>query len=334
MTENYSLCKFLICIYNLHDVLYLYIQTKSIYPMSEEGMKTQLTFYKATTQDVSDYNAYFEVMVSSEALKWDGIILERATASHFSTSNVQTPYFFFSMEISNDFSLSAGEGNTSVITEAGDIWIHPPNAPFTHQNLNSAEFLLLAIDEKTLFSHIDGFIPYDKLEYLVNYNVRDPHLQHMMNLFLSEVENKGVSGKAFLNNLLKLFCNYFIQNYTNLSALQHNQSQISVISSGQMDNLRTYICENISENILIEDMAKVVHMNKFHFLKEFKKLSGITPYQYIIQVRVDCAKSKLKDLNTSIIDIAMDLGFNDSSHFSRTFKKLTKRTPLQYRKML
>lgn len=297
-------------------------------------MKSNLDFFDAVTMEKSPCNDHFSIEISSSKLEWEGIILEKGTASHFITDKVVTPYFFFSMELSNQFNWNVCRENDSlpIYTEIGDIWVNPPKTPISHHNPNSAEFLLLAIDEKTMYSHIDGFIPKNKLEFLTNYSISDKILKHLMETFLIEVENKGLSGQGFLNNLLKLFCNYFIKNYSNIESLLRDKTQISVISENQLSKLDEYIENNISTNILVDDLASQIFMNRFHFLKEFKKLTGITPYQYIMQIRVNKSKGRLTESEESITEISLDLGFSDSSHFSRTFKKFTGLTPLQYRR--
>jgi AraC family transcriptional regulator len=71
------------------------------------------------------------------------------------------------------------------------------------------------------------------------------------------------------------------------------------------------------------------------FLKVFgtsiPKMIGTSPYQYLLQQRVEQAKQLLKQTDRSIMDIALECGFNSHSHLSKQFRQLTGVTPKTYR---
>ena len=90
--------------------------------------------------------------------------------------------------------------------------------------------------------------------------------------------------------------------------------------------------ENLEENITIEELAIEVNMSKFYFLREFKKLTGNTSYQHIIDVKMSEAKHMLTNNDKSISEIALALGFSDQSHFSNTFKRSVGVSPASFRK--
>ncbi len=65
--------------------------------------------------------------------------------------------------------------------------------------------------------------------------------------------------------------------------------------------------------------------------RQFKKTTGLTPHQFIVQRRIEQAKVLLAQSNLPIIDVAVRVGFVDQSHFTTTFRKLTSMTPRIYR---
>ena len=72
-------------------------------------------------------------------------------------------------------------------------------------------------------------------------------------------------------------------------------------------------------------------MSRFYFCRLFKKSVGATPYQYVMQQRVEMAKRMLQQQGLSIADVAFDCGFANQSHLGRIFKKHTGTTPKKYR---
>jgi len=92
-----------------------------------------------------------------------------------------------------------------------------------------------------------------------------------------------------------------------------------------------YISENISEKIEISTLAKIANWTEQHFIRVFTKHLKHTPYQYVLQQKIEKSKILLKETNISIGNIAFDLGFNSYSNFSVAFKKETGKTPNTYR---
>jgi AraC-like DNA-binding protein len=73
-------------------------------------------------------------------------------------------------------------------------------------------------------------------------------------------------------------------------------------------------------------------MNRYHFLRVFKRVTGMTPHQYVIAVRLSRAASALARSRRPVLEIALDAGFNDLSMFNRRFRETYGVAPLGYRK--
>ena len=83
-------------------------------------------------------------------------------------------------------------------------------------------------------------------------------------------------------------------------------------------------------NIGLHEMAGLVHLSPYHFGRLFKQTVGKSPYQFILQLKIDCAKRLIKKNNGPISEIAYQLNFSDQSHFSNAFRKATGFSPRQY----
>jgi AraC-like DNA-binding protein len=93
-----------------------------------------------------------------------------------------------------------------------------------------------------------------------------------------------------------------------------------------------YIGQNYMENLSLKKLAEVACLSPFHFQREFKKSIGITPHEYLSDIRI--RESKMLLLNSEdIADIAIQLGFFDQSHFSKIFKKTVGVPPGKYSKI-
>ena len=293
-------------------------------------MKTKLQFIDTLTNKPSTCADHFDIEFSC-SLNTPGILIEKGRSDFFTSHEVATDCFFFSMELKHEFewNIEVDGQMKTVFSQVEDIWINAPNVSFSHNNNHPAEFLVLTIHPDLMYKYFSGYLPMDQIEFLNDYNVYDERLIHMMKLLLFEAQWSS-SGTGFLENWLRLFSNYFIHNYSNIGAIEKHVTQ-SILSEKHLQVINNFIDEEISRPISIDELANLINLNKFHFLNEFKKFTGQTPYQYLIAYKIEVAKGLLVHTTDTLTNIALSLGFSDSSHFSRTFKTHTHQTPKQFR---
>lgn len=111
---------------------------------------------------------------------------------------------------------------------------------------------------------------------------------------------------------------------------QADYGEDSFTNSAFMKLLR-YVNENYRGNISLAGTAQDLYMNPNYVSQLFKKEAGVTFVQYITQKRVEDAKELLVSTRKPLMDIAIEVGFNDYFYFIKTFKKITGLAPGQYR---
>lgn len=92
-----------------------------------------------------------------------------------------------------------------------------------------------------------------------------------------------------------------------------------------------YIDSNIDQELSLEDLANMAHMNSSYFSTFFKKYNGIKPSEYIRSKRIEKAIEYLKFSEKNTTEIANLCGFNNMTSFYNAFKKVTSFTPSDYR---
>lgn len=95
-----------------------------------------------------------------------------------------------------------------------------------------------------------------------------------------------------------------------------------------------YIDKNYEKPLALEDLSKILNMNKQYFCRVFKRATKNTPTEYINFVRVWKAENLLTTTDESVLEISMTVGFSSVSYFNRIFKKLKKTTPTAYRSIV
>jgi AraC family transcriptional regulator len=99
----------------------------------------------------------------------------------------------------------------------------------------------------------------------------------------------------------------------------------------RMQRVCDYMHAHLSENISLEDLAKVACLSRFHLIRMFKQTHGETPYQRLTRLRIERACRRLASSADLIADIALDCGFTNPAHFAAAFRRVTGMSPRAYR---
>ena len=99
----------------------------------------------------------------------------------------------------------------------------------------------------------------------------------------------------------------------------------------QLQQVLDYINTHLDRDLSLVKIAGVINISPTYFATLFKRATGISPHQYVIQQRVEQAKLLLSKTDLMIADIALQVGFSSQSHLTQQFKRLTSMTPKQAR---
>ena len=102
--------------------------------------------------------------------------------------------------------------------------------------------------------------------------------------------------------------------------------------SPQIQAAKDWMEEHFHENIQIEEVAAQVSLSRFYFSRRFREETGLSPHEYLLNLRLSYAKLQLSESDDSIEEIAYDCAFCSASNLIRAFKKSTGLTPYQFRK--
>jgi AraC-like DNA-binding protein len=99
----------------------------------------------------------------------------------------------------------------------------------------------------------------------------------------------------------------------------------------RIQTIHDFLMKNYRESIDLKQIASLVSMAEGSLCRFFKMQVGITIFEYLNQIKIEFACNLLMDNNLSILDVAIDSGFNNLSHFNKQFKLITGVTPKNYR---
>jgi AraC-like DNA-binding protein len=95
--------------------------------------------------------------------------------------------------------------------------------------------------------------------------------------------------------------------------------------------LMAYIEERYAESFSLDDLASRFALNPSYLSRAFKADSGYTIVEYVNKVRIQRSCVLLKRSSSSILDIALAVGYNSLSHFNHYFRRMTGSSPREFR---
>jgi AraC family transcriptional regulator len=169
----------------------------------------------------------------------------------------------------------------------------------------------------------------DRLEVIPTFRTRDPQLEAIAMLLLTELKQENLGARLYIDSLANVLAVQLLRQYS------ASKPHLSVYEGGlpqrQLLQVLEYIHAHLERDIKLADLAGSIGMSQFHFSHLFKQSIGTSPYQYLLQQRIERAKQLLQQTDRSIIDIALECGFNSHSHLSKQFRQLAGMTPKAYR---
>lgn len=212
--------------------------------------------------------------------------------------------------------------NQSLFTEAGSISITNPYE--VHSNP--------LIDNDSYLKFDTIYIPNDVMKNLLNgKNIKFINRQITSNkankLFLKL--KKALATKN--DEKIKLYLSEFINTLKLYS--QENKSEYSGLNFNSYHQISNYIENHIYDKFSLDELSKIVNINKFGFTKKFKALTGMTPMNYVLMRKIFSSKVSIKS-NLELTEIAYQYNFTDMAHFSKTFKRFIGISPKKYKEII
>jgi AraC-like DNA-binding protein len=184
-------------------------------------------------------------------------------------------------------------------------------------------------DSEILWIHFDGATSREYIQMLQSQNEPVYALKNALSMEneLKKVINM-ISSQENINDPL---CSLSILQLLTEAMLGNDSRDIKKHPSHVIEDTLSYISSHIGDSLSLQFLADRAGLSPFYFTRLFKKETGYTPHNYIIQSRINIAKFYLKSSEYSIKQICFNSGFPSESSFCSTFKKISGMTPSEYK---
>lgn len=157
-------------------------------------------------------------------------------------------------------------------------------------------------------------------------------IKNVMAAIVTEALSPQLHSRSNIQHLLQVLLHIFVRNVLP----ETNSSQPTLLNEPIINRLTGYIRRHIYETdkLNIDDLATFAGFSKNYVGEYFKKQTGQSIRQYILEYRLNLAKIRLQYSDLTVSEIAHELDFSDVSHFSNQFKKYFSDSPGTFRKKL
>lgn len=184
-----------------------------------------------------------------------------------------------------------------------------------------------------LWLHIDGEGIHSYNEFVDDdccgvFNVSDSDFVHNLEFVQLLAGRSDTISLIQISNTLSdmlstLLTRHLASRLNGYNSYSHYNDITSVIS---------FIRANFSKDVTLDDMTALVNISKYHFIRLFKKQTGMTPYEYMINYRIYQSKRLLRTTDLSVNEISSRVGFSSPSNFIQKFKLSEHLSPAAYRR--
>ncbi len=188
------------------------------------------------------------------------------------------------------------------------------------QEDNPLKYIILGVENLEAITGTEGYI-------MLHIHNGWKELMHCLHLILEEAYESRPGYEEACQHLLQVVLLRLKRQITFTFSEEHPPSR----SSRDCDLVRRYIDNHFKENITLEQLAGLAHMNKYYLVHTFKKEFGDSPINYLISRRIDESRFLLRETNHSLSTISQILGFSSLSYFSQCFRRAEGISPRKYR---
>lgn len=214
---------------------------------------------------------------------------------------------------------------------AGHVIVTPAGAPKTWRRSGSGTLMVVSIPPQHLLSVFEratgksGAMPRVRDEFAAD----DARLAELGRLVWAELSQNRVGMRIAIEAALEQLVLQLIREHC---ALEPAPVPPVSISPHKLRLAKAFIQENLADDLAVDAIARAVGMSAYHFAHAFRAATGVPPHRYVMQRRMERAKSLLRGSELTLTEIAQRVGYSSASHFSVGFRKLTQVAPSAYRK--
>ena len=157
----------------------------------------------------------------------------------------------------------------------------------------------------------------------------DPVVINLARSLLPALQHPGHANQLFLDSVATALLCHLLSTYGESAGAEAARGGLTL---RQLRRAQQMMVSNLEGDFTLETLAAACGLSRAHFARAFKCSTGLPPHQWLVQQRIERAKTLLLSSRKLLAEIAQECGFADQSHFTRSFAKAMRITPSEWRR--
>lgn len=116
-----------------------------------------------------------------------------------------------------------------------------------------------------------------------------------------------------------------------LTRLEPPRAKVNALPKWRLRRVEQYIADHFDRCVSLSELANVAGLSRMHFAAQFRAATGYRPREYLLNHRIEHAKTLLTTTERPLAEIALAVGFSTQAHFSTVFKRISGESPARWR---
>lgn len=169
---------------------------------------------------------------------------------------------------------------------------------------------------------------HERLTFSTRPLAEDPRLAHLLNALEAERARGYPSGRLFLDSVEAALAATLVTFY----AASTPRPVKGTLGPRRLSRVLEFMRASLGKQASLTDFAASVDLSVSHFAQQFRESMGVTPYQYMLTLRIERAKALLTGSQLSVLAVAIEVGFANAAHFATVFRRAVGVSPSAYRR--
>jgi AraC family transcriptional regulator len=206
------------------------------------------------------------------------------------------------------------------------------SSEFNVRGANPAHVAVVLLQNEILEQALRDNTRQARVELQEGHGLQDHNMRRLIEILLYEKRQGFPSGAFFLDSIAAALASQLKHYYS--AGVPLVAKSVGGMAPSTLRRCIALMEARLEGDLRLDELACEAGLSTSHFIRSFRQSTGKTPYQFLLDWRVQRAQTLMRDPRASLAEVASSTGFANQHHLARVFRRITGTTPSTYRRSL
>jgi AraC family transcriptional regulator len=212
----------------------------------------------------------------------------------------------------------------------GEFVICKRNHPESLRRLDPVSLLCIQIGDIALNEAANSLLSHDNVELRPELRVIDARIRSLFYALEEERASGYPAGALFMDSIEAALAAMLVTGANRIRS--RSVPKRGGLPPRRLRRVLEFIHANLDQELTLEKLARTAELSPSHFLHQFRSSMDISPYRYVLALRIERGKRLLADPRLSVLEVGQAVGFENPQHFATAFRRVAGVSPSTYRR--